>query len=198
MSTKVLPLEKLLREGWNSNAYVRGIEGDRPFAVEDSSKKHITRITQLMKNDLDWCFIGMIKMIAKESEIIGKWCEGCGCHNDDLESLATETEDAIVIIDGVANVEVTRCHAKSRKVPRTLGQLEAANCPFRCCRAPELALGWAARLQRRCMSIQGPLFNKLTSRAPAKDRGLLIAAWNAARSRLYGVLGFASNSCFSQ
>lgn len=206
--TQVLPLERLLRTGWNTNAYLRGVEGQhgRPFLVEDNSKQHISRISSLMKSDFDWCYIGIIALISREAELIGCWCEGCPCHRMDTPSpslsnpagissdagtiavakaIAPESE---IVVDGVATVLVEKCGPKSRRKPRTPEQIEASACNFKCCRAPELAAGVATGLQERFMEAQAPLFNKLVSRAAASDRAELTSAWTTARSKLYGYL----------
>ncbi|CAK9019101.1 Uncharacterized protein SCF082_LOCUS14379 [Durusdinium trenchii] len=77
----VLPLEGLLRTGWNSRAYLRGVpaEGHRALVPEESTRANLTRLGQLMSSDTDWAYIEMICLLAEECELIGKWAEGCPC-----------------------------------------------------------------------------------------------------------------------
>lgn len=194
---QVFPLQSVLRGGWNTNNYMRGLDHDRPFLVEDGSKAHLSRIAALMKSNSTWSYIGLICCISRESELIGSWCEGCPCHNLEIEhfdfesvvasALVGETETTTVE-DGVTTVEIDppRCRPRPRKARKSFEQKEAAACTLKCCRAPELAIGHAQSLQCQFMKLQGPLFNKLVSSADAKDRGLLSATWTATRSKLYG------------
>ena len=194
VSCQVLPLEPLIRNGWNTNLYLKGSDS-KPFLVEDRSKAHLGRIAQLTKSEADWAYIGVISLISREAELIGKWCEGCPCHGWDtaadfpFKTVGPETQE-LVVVDGFAMVsaESESCKKPARKPPRRPDQLEAASCSFKCCRAPELALGRASDLQESLMVAQAPLFNRIVARTPGDQRGIVDAAWTTARSRPYGCL----------
>lgn len=161
-SSQVLPIEKLLRESWDTGKYLRGsVDANRPFMLEDTSKAHVTRINKLMSSDLDWATIGLIALLSSESDLIGSWAEGCPCHK----------------------MQPTPRPGKKRTLNK-----EAAACPLRCCRAPELAVGKGLRLLLQNMQSHRGAFNEVVSRAPEKDRAKLTSAWSTACSRLFGCL----------
>lgn len=121
--------------------------------VEDGSRVHIQRITDLMSSDYDWATIAMVSLLAAESEVIGSWAEGCMCHD---------------MVQGNVN------------------KRDARDCPYRCCRAPELAAGFGlAQLCRKMMANRED-FNAYASRAPLLRRTELLGSWATACSKLFG------------
>jgi hypothetical protein len=64
----------------------------------------------------------MIMNTAMEAELIGRWAEGCPCHGDELLTYS-----------------VARRNKDSRQLPPL--REEAKFCPYKGCRAPELATG---------------------------------------------------------
>ena len=72
---------------------------------------------------------------------------------------------------------------------------EAQACPFRCCRAPELAAGHG--LSALVGKLQGhkSSFVKELSAAPTSKQTELNSSWSVACSKLYGSLPFHSVHC---
>lgn len=162
-----MPLEKLLRDSWNTNKYLQGSDDPkRPFLVEECSKAHLQRIRDLMKDDYAWASIGMIALLANESDLIGSWGEGCPCHNP---ASAADTRDA---------------------------KQAAKLCPFKCCRAPELAVGKGLQALCQKMTRHKGAFNELLVKAPTSKRAELSSAWNTACSKLFGYSTSSVQVCF--
>ena len=80
-------MEHLLRGCWSTKLYLQGSASidtskkAKPFLLEDSAKGHIDRIGALMKDDYDWACIGMVAILAAQSEVVGSWAEACPCHS---------------------------------------------------------------------------------------------------------------------
>lgn len=162
---EVLPVETLLRNAWNTDRYMKGttdVNQSKPFLVEECSKAHLQRIRDLMRDDYSWAVIAMVALLSNESDHIGSWSESCPCHPLPRQ-------------------------AKGRRSSANKAAIqEAKNCPFRCCRAPELAVGQGLELLCvKMMSHAGP-FNEYLARAPANKRSELASSWTTACSKLFG------------
>ena len=83
-----------------------------------------------------------------------------------------------------------RDNAPSRKQRRRRLQAtkEYAECPFRTCRAPELATGTALRLQASVLDADICFFLDAMAAAPPSKRAELSNTWTASRSRMWGHL----------
>ena len=165
--TEVLPIEKILRNSWDSSRYLRGsVEVHKPFLVEEGSRAHIHRIGLLMKSDYDWCCIGMVALLSSESDLIGSWAESCPCHSRPIPA---------------------KRHPGKRK-ERVSENKEAASCPFRCCRAPELAVGRGVTVLCEKMLSHKGVFSEIVATAPPAHQSELLSAWGSASSKLFGIL----------
>lgn len=189
LSPQVLPLEGLLRTGWNSRAYLRGVpaEGHRALVPEESTRANLTRLGQLMSSDTDWAYIEMICLLAEECELIGKWAEGCPCHLRRVPTQPLSGAGAVLAIETVLKSKPQQKRRKAR-IKLTQGDREAASCSFKCCRAPELATGQALALQQSTMDSHKSRINSIICRVPTNQRGELVASWSTARSRMTGQL----------
>ena len=162
---QVLPIEHLLRSSWNTNKYMQGSDSpNKPFLVEECSKAHLARIKDLMRDDYSWSVIAMIALLSSDADMIGSWGEACHCHPIDPSSSTT---------------------LATRRMAMT-AKREAKLCPFRCCRAPELAVGQGLYLLCDKMAQQRGRFNEYVSRAPQSKRSELNSSWMMACSKLYG------------
>ena len=161
---QVLPMEKLLRASWNTRRYTTsGGDSQKAFLLEESSKVHIQRINDMMRNDYDWACVTMVAMLSSDSDALGSWAEACPCH-------------PISVPDDVNHAEQARMKRAARQ------------CAFRCCRAPELASGqWLKYLASRLKSHQC-MFVEKVARAPESKRTELQSSWQAATSKLFGYL----------
>ena len=138
-------------------------EKTQPFMVEECSKVHVERIHDLMRDDYAWASIAMISLLAQDSDLIGSWAESCPCH-------PLETHPR-------ANSKATRAARQAAKV-----------CPFRCCRAPELAVGQGLQLLCDRMRNHHGQFNECVAKAPPAKRSELTSSWTTACSKLFGFL----------
>ena len=189
---KVLPLEQLLRSSWNSSTYLRGSSPEsvnKPFLVaDDGSKAHLQRINMIMASDYDWSTMAMISLLSKEAEFVGSWCEGCPCHLPPRHQVRVVEAHSVDDVELIPLTDSIPCVKPKRQRKLTEADREALSCDFRCCRAPELATGCALILQRGFMSKHQSEFNKIVSKLPERDRGLLAASWASATSKLFGTL----------
>lgn len=118
----LLLLEAPLRECWRKEAFLSGVAATpTQVSFEDSSFKNssqhqvsfedsdtISRIDKAIRDPDFWLAVGMLHDLAFEAEYVGRWAEGCDCH------------------EGQPNPK----------------------CPFRGCRAVELAAGeWKSKIQ---------------------------------------------------
>ena len=124
------------------------------------------QISQLMSDNYAWACIALVASLSKECDSVGVWCEGCPC-----------PEHQYSIPDRVPGVRRT----VASRPP------EALNCPFKCCRAPELACGVAMLRQEDQMLQNQIVFNEYVSRAPPDKRSELHNTWSKATSRIWGV-----------
>ena len=168
---EVLPLRDLLRAAWNTKRYLTGNDPDQqPFLVEDSSRAHVERLNELMTSDADWCAIGLVTYLSQASDHLGQWGEGCPCehHQQQEERFTTKRSGQRLRIG---------------KLPDT-----AASCCFKCCRAPELAVGKALQKQSDLMRSLQKVFIQSVASAPRKKQAELTGAWFTASSKLFGTL----------
>jgi hypothetical protein len=188
-------MESLLRQSWDCGVYLRGSPelSNKPFLVaDDGSKAHLQRINQIMASDFDWSTMAMICLLAQESEIVGAWSEGCGCHipprRDSLPNWCPPEQtdgDDVELIPLADDVNIAR---RRRRNPLTHAQRESLKCPFRCCRSPELATGKALILQKQFMGSHKSRFNNVISKLPSKQKGELASAWTSSCSKLIGTM----------
>lgn len=163
---EVLPIEQLLRSSWNSQKYMQGADDpSKPFLVEECSKAHLLRIQDLMRDDNAWASISMIALLSSDADHIGSWAEACSCHPPEQPETPS---------------------AETGKHKRMHFNKEARACPFRCCRAPELAVGRGISSLCQKMIDQRGSFNAVLAKAPASKRSELASSWTMACSKLFG------------
>ena len=209
----MLPLERLLRTSWNSGVFLRGAtDPTKPFLVaDDGSRAHLERLNSLMVSDFHWALIQTINLLAREAELIGSWCEGCPCHPPPPPRRAaavthsTERLDpngmSIVTTgdpDVVSDNPIRRAFRRKRRRNTTQAERESLRCCFRCCRAPELAVGSALIYQRQCASTNQSCFNNTVATIPSHERGELISYWTNASSKLFGTITAIDKSSMIQ
>lgn len=204
--SQVLPLEKLIRETWSSSAFLRGcVDVSKPFLLaDDGSKAHLQRLNSLMGSNFDWVLMRIICLLAQEAEVIGSWCEGCPCHVPIGPHISTqesqEHEDGFGIVSvPLPSADDNKRKRSKRRTPALMqAYRESKNCSFRCCRAPELAVGCGLARQREFTANHQGEFTEAISKLPNRQRGELIASWTFASAKLFGYLaakcfGFFSN-----
>ena len=177
--TEVLPLEEPLRAAWNTKNFVKRSsattdgEGKKsqPFLVEASSKVTISHLNELMRSDYRWACIAFIAHLTRDAEMVGSWAESCPCEEHQIHTLA------------VYGSKVPR-----RKRKHVAKDASAANCCFRCCRAPELAAGVALRMQSSRLNADRSSFAQYIAKAPEATRSELQGAYTKGCGRLWGHL----------
>ena len=127
-------------------------------------------IDKAIRCPVTWCSMAAVLDIALEAEHIGRWCEGCPCHNQgDQKAL----EDL---------------RKKKRKVEQPRGWTQEIKCPYKGCRAVELASGVGQRsLHERMMRNKEQVLAHFSS-VPDEKRSALLTDWDDARGRLWSVL----------
>ena len=183
----------MLRRTWNKDTYLTGSCVDpatkkpKPFLVEDSSKVTLQRITELMKDSYAWASIAMVAHLSGESELIGRWSEGCGCPEHQFRE-STPTAQLPAIQD-----KKSRTRTRHRLAPSG----SAESCCFRGCRAPELATGRALNMQATIMRSSQAQVAEYISRAPEQKRSELHGSWSKARGQLWGTSALSIESVCS-
>lgn len=177
--TQVLPLEESLRAAWNTKNFVtrsnKGYVKKQPFLVEASSKATIAHLNELMGSDYWWSCVALIAHLTRDAELVGSWAESCPCE---------EHQSSKMMI-------VKSPRRRRRNVAK---DASAANCCFRCCRAPELATGVAMRMQAASMTSDKSSFSQYVAKAPVSSRAELQGAYEKGSGRLWGL---SSWNCFN-
>lgn len=121
-----------------------------------------------MQTTSDWCAIRLVTYLSQAADFLGQWGESCPCeHHNDGPQL------------------VKKLSGQRVRVGR---QSEGSTCPFRCCRAAELASGKALTLLTALVESQQSKFLKCVATAPVAHQSALTGAWYTATSKLLGSL----------
>ena len=133
----------------------------------------IDDVDQVIRNENTWRYIAVAADLSEEADHIGSWSEGCSCHGD----LSAE-----YLKDQAAK-------RRKRRKQQPHGFLAATDdngsCPFKGCRACELASGEAMdSLLSKMMSNRRKILPHVSS--ASDDQHTLLADWERARSRLWG------------
>lgn len=199
---QVIQIKDLLRQSWNSSAFLRGtVETSKPILLaDDGSKAHLGRLNDIMGSDYDWALIDTLSLLGQEAELIGSWCEGCSCHPPPSRKRRLPQAEKVDYSTSIVSLPPGEGHAqrrrpKQRADPMTKAEREAAACCFRCCRAPELATGRALVMHGKFAASHQSLFNGIVSKISNTQRGELIAYWTFASSKLFGHLAALHSHC---
>lgn len=152
-----------------------------PFLVEQTSRAHLTRISEIMKSDLDWSWIRVTSLLSRECELVGKWSEGCSCHDRQVSSLSLPSASVEAISDVTGEGEElvavdSLAVPRPKRRRRSVMDVEADACPHKCCRAPELACGKPLELLESVMKEDEVHFNQSMSLAPGLHLTSLLSA----------------------
>lgn len=169
---QVLPLEGLLRDCWDAGRFTKAVEqqgstsNDKTthFSPEATSKATIKLICQLMGSDYSWACIALVALLSKEAETVSEWSEGCPCPEHQWHAPTKEPGKK-----------------KINDIPQG-----ASTCPFKCCRAHELACGVAMIRQDEHANQNRLLFNEYVSKAPQVKKSELHNSWSVATSKIWG------------
>ena len=179
---QVKPLEHAIRFHWRRDVFLAGSkeradakDASRPWyttITSDSSDYNgvtIAAVNLAVTSDSFWARLSIVCDVATEADFIGFWSEGCPCHND--------SENAVI-----------HAHAVKRRRIEHGGRGFASSCPYRGCRAPELACGISKTLHAQAMAKHRD--NSLLHYAslPQDQRVEFLEDLDSARSRLWSYL----------
>lgn len=177
---EILPLEKMLRECWNLDKFMKGeliaknhtepsvmtrrgkkkindCVPAKDFVAEETSRVTLKHITELMSCNYKWASIALVAQLSTESELVANWSEGCSCKDHYGQCFLSEPTG-----------EGSPC------------------CPFKGCRAPELACGVALALQTCKVRSNRAVFNEYVSKAPEAKRSELYNTWSKGSGKIWG------------
>lgn len=170
---ELLLLEVPLRSYWSKDKFLKGMSGTRHRASKESSSDFVgmsvsvQAIDQYIQDSSFWASVAVVQDVSFAAEFVGRWAEGCSCCEDEL---------------------VTGRTAKRRRTKWLNHVNETTPCPFRGCRATEIAAGdWLPKLQSILADKQRTLSDSV-SKAVGPDRQLLLNDWIRSRSKLWGQL----------
>ena len=141
---ELLAVEVPLRRFWDLNKFTHGGRGADGVRLRDENLVDIQRADQAMRDPEFWVACRVLRTLAFEAEYVGRWAEGCPCHDSGDQDQA---------------------------------------CPFRGCRAAELASGdWKGTLQRHLK------FHSSTHNACVAEFSQYLADINKARGKMWYLL----------
>lgn len=164
-TTKLLKIEPILRAYWNPTAFVnansskRGTEQQEDaLAVLDSgSTKAQLRLDHALRSESFWATARLIGEIGFQAELLGRWCEGCACHQQ------------------------IRCfNSKQNDRPA----VHIGSCRWQGARAPELAVGDAMNLYMESMELSNHHLSAYLSRVPEQEQHGIRLDFEKAQSTL--------------
>ena len=129
----------------------------KDFVAEETSRVTLKHITELMSCNYKWASIALVAQLSTESELVANWSEGCSCKDHYGQCFLSEPTG-----------EGSPC------------------CPFKGCRAPELACGVALALQTCKVRSNRAVFNEYVSKAPEAKRSELYNTWSKGSGKIWG------------
>ena len=162
----LLQLESPLRRFWNKELFL-GQMSSGQRSSSDEVRGSVDLIDKAITDPNFWAAVACVHNICYTAEYIGKWAEGCPC-----------CEDTLIKGQG----------GKRRRTKWLAHVREVLPCPYRGCRAVDLAAGeWLPRLQRVLTEGQNH-FTEWVIQAEASYRPAFVEDWVAARSKLWATL----------
>lgn len=135
----------------------------------------IDQIDAAIKSETTWRYMALAGDLSEECDHLGSWSEACPCHSN----FSQQSQEFLR--------EAEAAKRKKRRVqPR--GFMATESCPFKGCRAYELAAGQAMESQREKMNANRLKVLAHVATAAESEKHVLVADWELARSRLYSHL----------
>ena len=199
---QVLQLEEKIRKYWNLKTFLAGdanhkkwrrqsqFEGD---ADEDGvGGKDVWLDTDAaIADQMTWIGINVVYDIGLECEHIGRWAEACGCpehqpHSDSIVSASHGAQTSKHQPNPKAGQAKTSARSK-RACRLTARGFNQELCPYRGCRAPELAAGLAMKGQLGLLMSNRAEILRHIGRVPLQPSAQtdLLNDWHVGRSRLW-------------
>lgn len=82
MATQLLPLETYLRKYWNLAKFSGGTS--EPTAPDEDWKTNNHLLDKTIRDKVFWVHARLICNLGFLGEYLGRWCEGCPCHQKEL------------------------------------------------------------------------------------------------------------------
>ena len=179
----LLPLQHILRKYWNRSKYIAGMSGTKYQRLKLPNNSEGEQygaspdgLESVISSDSFWAATAIVEHISYEAEFIGRWAEGCHCHGD----VGFEWHTAQAASRGQEQNRRRNCNLRKKKFI----------CPYKGCRAPELASADAlVRLKSLMMQNRGLLTHAIT-RANSADQSAFLHDWVKARGRLWTLISF--------
>ena len=176
----LLPLQHILRKYWNRSKYIAGMSGTKYQRLKLPNSSDGEQygaspdgLESTISSDSFWAATTIVEHISYEAEFVGRWAEGCHCHGD-------------------VGFEWHAAHAASQDQEQTRRNFrkKSTMCPFKGCRAPELASADAlCRLKSLMMQNRSLLTHAITM-ANSADQSAFLHDWVKARGRLWTLISF--------
>lgn len=129
---------------------------DQPY-LEGDDVKSLQQVIQSVKF---WGFSHVVCELGFQAELLGRWCEGCACH------------------EAHRSLYNSMSSAERREIPRP------PECDFQSCRAPELASGCAIRKFQLGLLHTEHNIMTLTAGMSGEDRADVHQQYDLSRSKL--------------
>lgn len=169
----LLLLEKPIRKYWQKDKFVQGIKGTKYKPVVSAGQSFeytgvsVEAVDLAVCSDTFWAGCRVVQSISFSAEYVGRWSEGCRCCEHSL----------------ISNQNSQRRRTKWRDHVN-----ESTPCPFRGCRAVEIAAGdWLPRLTTVLQEGQKEMTESI-AKAGSDDRAVLLDDLVKARAKLWGQL----------
>ena len=167
----LLKLEPLLRQTWDKRKFLGGTAptagsgpGHRRWKADAAGEHGVTvdSIHAAITSPAFWTGVALVHDLSYEAEFIGRWCEGCGCCP--MPGRQLRLQDA-------------------KPLPRQRQQ--RLSCPYKGCRAAELASGeWVGHLQDVMISSKTNVAHCLVMSRDT-ERAQYFSDWSQARAKLW-------------
>ena len=161
----LLAAEPMMRQTWCQKKFMGGDQAYRQWKATSSDfGPGIDAINAALTAPSFWTGVAIVHDVAFEAEYIGRWSEGCPCGcTDDNSQLAI---------------------AASAKAGHTRRRRQHVSCPFRGCRAAQLAAGeWIPKLKKVMNESRSRVTQFLVM--SRDDRPEFLADWTKARGKLW-------------
>ena len=161
----MLFIEPILRHYFDKTKFVqrdRRNPDTRPVLADtiDDFGEDADAIQMVIDNPVFWSTARVIHEIGFQAEFLGRWSEGCPCHEE--HRLAYHTTPK----------------GERYKLPKP------PTCELQCCRAPELAAGDGLRLFRRILWVSQQNVLSHLAGLPLSEQTSLRHDWDHARSKI--------------
>lgn len=183
-------METKIRKYWNLKTFLHGDATHKKWKqqspFDDTDEDGVGGKTVWLDTDaaiadpMTWVGINVVYDVGRECEHIGRWSEQCGC---------PEHQPTSDFVDSVPSAGPKVKTGTRRKVRRqnTARGFNPDLCPFRGCRAPELAAGEGLRGQLGLLMSNRSQILKYISQLPLQPSAqtALLNDWHVGRSRLW-------------